>query len=537
MGKKIYSGDENKEKLLEGVNDLANTVKLTMGAAGLNVIIHDPFRLPVVTKDGVTVAKSISFDEPVKDSGAKLIKQAAIKTVEIAGDGTTLSTVLAQWLIAYGYSMIKAGANPVELKKGMDRAAETVLAYLSELATPISINKQIVQIATISANNDSIIGDLIGEAFATMGNDGLLEVQESKSHETTIKVMNGIEIDKGFVSPLFANNPAKMEAELIEPYILLYEGKLSTVEPVMALLNSVAQKQKPLLIIAEDIDGEALQTFALNTVRKSLQMCAVRAPGFAVQRTDMMEDLAVVTGGTYVMEEKSMKLSSATISQLGVAEKVVVTKDKCRIVGGKGKAEDIQNRVSRIKAEAEGVEENEFLKNAMIRRAASLTDGIAVISVGGNTEAEMKERKDRVEDAKCATKAAIEEGYVAGGGATLLYISDLIKTNPGPANSFDQGISLLKEAITAPFCQILENASVDYPEYMELVKKKGYPFGYNVKTGNVENMVESGVVDPAKVIRVALENAVSVAGVFLLAGATIHETQNENNGQINSLVR
>lgn len=535
MGKKIYSGDENKRKLLEGVNELADTVKLTMGAAGLNVIIHDQFRLPHVTKDGVTVAKNISFDDPVKDSGAKLVKQAAIKTVELAGDGTTLSTVLAQALIVGGYDLINKGVNPVELKKGMEKAAEVALEEVKKLAIPVTENKQIVQIATISANNDSSIGELIGSAFATMGNEGLLEVQESKSHETTIKVMNGIEFEKGYISPLFANNQAKMEAELFEPYILLYEGKISTIEPVMPLLNAIASNNKPVLIIAEDVDGEALQTMALNTVKKNLQICVVRAPGFAAQRTDMMEDLACVTGGVYVMEEKSMKLSGVSITELGRSEKVIVTKDRCRIVGGKGDRELIEIRVARIKKEAEDIQENDFLKEATIRRAASLTNGIAVISVGGNTEAEMKERRDRVDDAKCATKAAIEEGYVAGGGATLLMVSRKLKDEI--IYGLPEGINLLADSLAIPFKQILDNAHVDANDIGASVLTKGYPYGYNVKTEAVEDMIASGVVDPAKVIRVALQNAVSVAGVFFLAGATIHETQTENNGQTNPFVR
>lgn len=526
MSKLISFDTEARETLVDGVNQLADAVVATLGPNGRNVVIGQFSGIPQSTKDGVTVAKSIELEDPIENMGAQLVKQAAIKTAEQAGDGTTTATVLARAIIDEGINMQRSN-NAVEIKRGIDVATKEVVDRLKELSEDISNENQLKQVATISANNDSFIGNLIATAFDKVGREGVITVEESKTHETTLEVVEGMQFDRGYKSPYFVTDNNTMTCQLDDPYILMYDGKINAVKELLPVLEGVSQQNKSLLIVAEDIDGEALAAMIVNKMRGILKCAAVKAPDFGERRTMVLEDMATLTGGTVISKQKGMKLDKITFDMLGTARGITITKEETTIVDGNGTEDAIAARLEEIKSQIDKAESN-YAREQLQQRLAKLAGGVAVINVGGYTEAEMKERKDRVDDALHATQAAIEEGILPGGGHALLYISTLL--NRDDLNE-DQmiGYNIVKKAITEPFYQILDNAGYEYEDQVELALtyRNEFGSGYNILTSQEVNLKQEGIIDPTKVTRCALENASSVAGTLLITECTIVEKPEE----------
>ena len=515
MAKEITFNLDARDALKKGVDALANAVKVTLGPKGRNVIIDKKFGSPTITKDGVTVAKEIELTNSIENMGAQMLKEVASKTADIAGDGTTTATVLAQSIVNTGLKNVTAGANPMDLKRGIDKAVEAVIASLKKMSKEVGDdNKKIEQVATISANNDSEIGKLIAEAMAKVKREGVITVEEAKGTETTVEIVEGMQFDRGYISPYFVTNADKMQAVLESPYILLYDKKVSNMKELLPILEKVVQTGKPLLIIAEDVDGEALATLVVNKIRGSLKIVAVKSPGFGDRRKAMMEDIAILTGGTLIAEEQGFKLENADLSYLGTCEKITIDKDNTTIVGGAGKKADITARVNQIKAQIETTT-SDYDKENLQERLAKLAGGVAVLYVGAATEVEMKEKKDRVDDALHATRAAVEEGIVAGGGVAYIRAITALDKLKGDNDDETTGIAIIKRALEEPLRQIVSNAGIEGSIVVQKVKEGKDDFGYNARSDKYENMHTAGVIDPTKVTRVALENAASVAGMLL----------------------
>ena len=515
MAKEIYFDLESRNGLKAGVDKLANAVKVTLGPKGRNVVIGKKFGAPVITKDGVSVAKEIELTDPLENMGAQLVKEVASKTATEAGDGTTTATVLAQAIMSSGMKAIATGVNPIDLKRGIDKAVEAVVDNLKSMAQIVSDNDEsIKQVATISANNDSSIGELIAHAVKVVGKDGVITVEEAKGMETELKTVEGLQFDRGYLSPYFATNAEKMEAELENPVILIYEKKISMMTDLLPILEKAVQTGRPLLIIAEDVDQEALATLVVNRVRAGLRVCAVKAPGFGDKRKEMLKDIAILTGGTAIFEELGVKLEDAELSHLGEAAKVVVSKDTCTIVDGAGEKDAIVARIKEIKTQIDS-SKSDFEKEKLQERLAKLTGGVAILYIGAASEVEMKEKKDRVDDALHATRAAIEEGIVAGGGVALIRCLTAIKQLKGSNDDETAGIQIVKRAIEEPLRQICANAGVEGSVVIKEIISASVNIGYNARTGEYENMIEAGIIDPVKVTRVALQNAASVASMIM----------------------
>ncbi len=527
MAKDLKFNIEAREQLKQGVDQLANAVKVTLGPKGRNVIIEKKFGAPQITKDGVTVAKEIELADAFQNTGAQLVKSVASKTGDDAGDGTTTATVLAQSIITTGLKNVAAGANPMDLKRGIDKAVAKVVEHIKAQSEQVGDNyDKIEQVATVSANNDEEIGKLIADAMKKVSKDGVITIEEAKSRETTIGVVEGMQFDRGYLSPYFVTNTEKMECEMENPLILIYDKKISSLQEFLPILNPAAQTNRPILVIAEDVESEALTTLVVNRLRAQLRICAVKAPGFGDRRKAMLEDIAVLTGGVVISEEKGLKLEQATIEMLGSAEKVTITKDNTTIVGGKGEKQNIQDRVNQIKNEIKNTT-SDYDKEKLQERLAKLSGGVAVLYVGAASEVEMKEKKDRVDDALCATRAAIEEGIVPGGGVALIRAIDSLEALEGENADETTGIKIIKRAIEEPLRQIVENAGLEGSVVVEKVRNQKGDFGYNARKDSYENLRESGIIDPAKVCRVALENAASIAGMFLTTECVICDAKED----------
>ena len=514
MAKEIHFNTESRENLRKGVDVLANAVKVTLGPKGRNVILDKKFGAPTVTKDGVSVAKEIELKDPVENMGAQLVKEVASKTADDAGDGTTTATVLAQAIFNTGIKNVAAGANPMDLKRGIDKAVQEVVKNLQSQSKDIKDSSEISQVATVSANNDHEIGKMIADAMDKVGKDGVITVEEAKGTETEVKTVEGMQFDRGYLSPYFVTNSDKMEAELENPYILIYDKKISAMKELLPVLEAVSQTGKPLLIIAEDIEGEALATIVVNKIRGALKVAAVKAPGFGDRRKAMLEDIAILTGGTVISEERGYKLESATIDYLGTAEKVNIDKDNTTVVSGAGKKDDIVARVNQLKKQIDTTT-SEYDKEKLQERLAKLSGGVAILYVGAATEVEMKEKKDRVDDALHATRAAVQEGIVAGGGTAFLRsVSSLDKLN---LENDDQntGVLIVKTALESPIRTIVENSGGEGSVIIQKIKEGKGDFGYNAAIDKFESMFKAGIIDPTKVSRLALENAASIAGLLI----------------------
>ena len=527
MAKDLKFNIEAREQLKQGVDQLADAVKVTLGPKGRNVIIEKKFGAPHITKDGVTVAKEIELADPFQNTGAQLVKSVASKTGDDAGDGTTTATVLAQSIVATGLKNVAAGANPMDLKRGIDKAVAKVVESIKEQSEQVGDNyEKIEQVATVSANNDSEIGKLIADAMKKVSKDGVITIEEAKSRETTIGVVEGMQFDRGYLSPYFVTNTEKMECEMESPLILIYDKKISNLQEFLPILNPAAQTGRPILVIAEDVESEALTTLVVNRLRAQLKICAVKAPGFGDRRKAMLEDIAILTGGIVISEEKGLKLEQATLEMMGSAEKVTITKDNTTIVGGKGTKENIQDRVNQIKNEIKNTT-SDYDKEKLQERLAKLSGGVAVLYVGAASEVEMKEKKDRVDDALCATRAAIEEGTIPGGGVALIRAIDCLENFEGDNADETTGVKIVKRAIEEPLRQIVENAGLEGSVVVEKVRNQKGDFGYNARKDTYENLRESGIIDPAKVCRVALENAASIAGMFLTTECVICDAKED----------
>lgn len=527
MAKDITFNLDARDALKRGVDALANAVKVTLGPKGRNVIIDKKFGSPAITKDGVTVAKEIELSHPVENMGAQLLKEVASKTADAAGDGTTTATVLAQAIVTAGLKNVAAGANPMDLKRGIDKAVAAVVENLKKQSTPIgNDNKKIEQVATISANNDNSVGKLIAEAMKAAGKEGIITVEEAKGTADELKTVEGMQFDRGYVSPYFVTDADKMEAVLDNPLILIYDKKISSMKEILPILEKAVQTGKPILIIAEDLDGEALATLVVNKIRGSLKIAAVKAPGFGDRRKAMLEDIAILTGGTLISEERGYKLEAAELNMLGKAEKVTIDKDNTTIVGGSGKKADITARVNQIKAQIESTT-SDYDREKLEERLAKLAGGVAVIYVGAATEVEMKEKKDRVDDAKAATQAAVEEGIVPGGGVAYIRSIAALEKMKGANEDETTGIQIVKRAIEEPLRQICANSGLEGSIVVQKVKEGKDDFGFNARTEVFENLLKAGVIDPTKVSRVALENAASVAGMLLTTDCVLAEKKEE----------
>ena len=529
MAKDIKFNVEARNGLKAGVDALANAVKVTLGPKGRNVIISKPFGSPQVTKDGVTVAKHIELEDPLENMGAQMVKEVASKTNDLAGDGTTTATVLAQAIVTEGLKNVAAGANPMDLKRGIDKAVTSIVAELEAAAIEVGDDvEMITHIATISANSDTIIGDLISNAFNKVGNHGVITVEEAKGMETYVKLVEGMQFENGYLSPYFVTNPDNMSCELENPYILLMDRKISTMKDLLPILEPVSQSGRALLIVAEDVDGEALATLVVNKLRGGLKIAAVKAPAFGIRRKDMLEDLAVLTGGTVISEERGVSIEDVDISMLGSAENVTVSRDNTTIVNGKGDGDKLIARIEQVKGQIEATS-NTYDAELFSERLAKLDGGVAVLYVGAASEVEMREKKDRVDDALAATKAAIEEGVVIGGGVELLKASKILiyETN---FNDESTGIDIVARALRSPFRTICENAGVSADVKMESVLSRGDGFGYNAKTDEYVDMLDAGIIDPKKVTRIALENAASVAGMILTTECALIKTGEDQMG-------
>ena len=523
MAKEIHFDVEARDGLKRGVDALANAVKVTLGPKGRNVIIEKSFGGPAITKDGVSVAKEIELEDKIENLGAQMVKEVASKTADVAGDGTTTATVLAQAIVNQGLKNVAAGANPMDLKRGINKAVEMVVAHLKEVSQEVGdSDAKIEQVASISANNDSAIGKLIAEAMAKVKKEGVITVEEAKGTETYVDVVEGMQFDRGYLSPYFVTNTDKMITEMESPYILIYDKKISTMKELMPILEPVAQTGRPFLIIAEDVDGEALGTLVVNKIRGSLKVAAVKAPGFGDRRKAMLEDIAILTGGTVISEERGFKLENATVDMLGAAEKVSMDKDNTTIVNGAGSKDDIETRVGQIKAQIETTT-SDYDREKLQERLAKLAGGVAVLYVGAASEVEMKEKKDRVDDALAATRAAIEEGIVPGGGVALVRASSALEGLEGDNADETTGMGIVARAIEEPLRQIVANAGLEGSVVVAKVREGEGDFGFNAKTDEYCNMFEAGIIDPTKVTRVALENAASVSSLLLTTEATIVE--------------
>ena len=527
MAKDIKYDLEARDALKRGVDALANAVKVTLGPKGRNVIIEKKFGTPQSTKDGVTVAKEVELTHPIENMGAQLLKEVASKTADIAGDGTTTATVLAQAIISAGFKNVAAGANPMDLKRGIDKAVEVAVESFKKQSKQVGNDiKKIEQVATISANNDSTIGKLIADAMAKVKKEGVITVEEAKGTETYVEVVEGMQFDRGYISPYFITDPDKMEAVLENPLILIYDKKISNMKELLPILEKAVQTGKPILIIAEDVDGEALATLVVNKLRGTLKVAAVKAPGFGDRRKAMLEDIAILTGGRVISEEMGMKLELADLSYLGKAEKVTIDKDNTTIVGGAGKKADITARINQIKAQIETTT-SDYDREKLQERLAKLAGGVAVLYVGAASEVEMKEKKDRVDDALAATRAAVEEGIVPGGGIAYIRAAAALEKLKGETEDETTGIQIVRRALEEPLRQICQNAGLDGSIIVQKVKEGKDDFGFNARTEKFENLFEAGVIDPTKVARVALQNAASVAGILLTTECVLAEKKEE----------
>lgn len=527
MAKDIKFDVESRDALKRGVDALANAVKVTLGPKGRNVVLEKSFGTPHVTKDGVSVAKEIELADPIENLGAQMVKEVASKTNDVAGDGTTTATVLAQAIVREGLKNVAAGANPMDLKRGIDKAVTAVVANLKEQSQEVGDSSdKIKQVASISANNDETIGSLISEAFAKVGKEGVITVEEAKGTDTTVDVVEGMQFDRGYQSPYFVTNPDKMIAELDNPYILLYDKKISNLQDILPVLEPVAQSGRPLLIISEEVEGQALATLVVNRLRGSLKIAAVKAPGFGDRRKAMLEDIAILTGGTVISEERGYSLENATLDMLGTAEKVQIDKDNTTIVNGAGDEGQIKARVNEIKAQVES-STSDYDKEKLQERLAKLAGGVAVLYVGAASEVEMKEKKDRIDDALHATRAAVEEGIVAGGGVAYVRALSSLENLKGENADETTGVNIVRRAIEEPLRQIVINAGGEGSVVVAKVKEGKGDFGYNAKTDVYENMFEAGIIDPTKVTRVALENAASVSGMLITTEAVITEIKKD----------
>ena len=525
--KDVVFGDNARVKMVEGVNILANAVKVTLGPKGRNVVIERSFGGPTITKDGVTVAKEIELKDKLQNMGAQMVKEVAAKTADIAGDGTTTATVLAQAIISAGLKNVASGANPMDLKRGIDKAVSEVVKNLKKLSKEVgSDNNKIKQIATISANNDETIGTLIAEAMKVVGNDGVITVEEAKGTETEVKTVEGMQFDRGYLSPYFVTNTDKMIAEMEKPFILICEKKISNMKELLPVLEPVVQNGRSLLIIAEDVDGEALATLVVNRLRGSLKVAAVKAPGFGDRRKAMLEDIAILTGGQVISEERGMTLENTTLDMLGTAEKIEIDKDNTTIINGAGKKADIQARVAQIKTQIEATT-SDYDREKLQERLAKLAGGVAVLYVGAPTEVEMKEKKDRVDDALAATRAAVEEGIVPGGGVALIRAIESLDKLKGENDDELTGIQIVKRAAEEPLRQIIANAGGEGAIIVQKVKEGKDDFGYNARTEVYEKLYKAGVIDPTKVTRIAVENAASIASMLLTTECVIVDQPEE----------
>ncbi len=523
MSKQIFFEIEARNKMKKGVDALANAVKVTLGPKGRNVVIEKKFGAPSVTKDGVTVAKEIELDDPIENMGAQMVKEVASKTADIAGDGTTTATVLAQSIISEGLKNLAAGANPMDLKRGIDKAVAAVVESLKKQSVAVGDNNdKIEQVASISANNDESIGKLIAQAMTKVGKEGVITVEEAKGTDTTVEVVEGMQFDRGYISPYFVTNSEKMEVELENPYILIYDKKISSMKDILHILEKVAQGGRPLLIIAEDLEGEALATLVVNKLRGTLKVAAVKAPGFGDRRKEMLQDLAVLTKGIVISEEQGYKLESADLTYLGEASSVTIDKDNTTIVGGKGVKKDITARVNQIKAQIETTT-SDYDKEKLQERLAKLSGGVAVLYIGAATELEMKEKKDRVNDALHATRAAVEEGIVPGGGVAYIRAIESLENLKGLNEDETTGIQIVKRAVEEPLRQIVINSGVEGSIVVQKIKEGKGDFGFNARTEVYENLMAAGVIDPTKVTRIALENAGSIAGMLLTTECVISD--------------
>ncbi|RKX66506.1 chaperonin GroEL [candidate division TA06 bacterium] len=522
----LYS-EEARRKILSGVNKLANAVIVTLGPRGRNVAIDKKFGAPTITKDGVTVAKEIELKDPFENMGAQMVKEVASKTSDVAGDGTTTATLLAKSIYSEGLKMVTAGSNPMELKKGIDKAVNVVVERLNKISKPVSDKKEIAQVGSISANNDSEIGNIIADAMDKAGKDGVITVEEGKGLSMELDIVEGMQFDRGYISPYFVTDTEKMIAELDDPYILIYDKKISVMKDILPLLEKIVQQGKPLLIIAEDIEGEALATLVVNKIRGTLSCVAVKAPGYGDRRKAMLEDIAIVTGGQVISEEKGLKLENATINDLGRAKKVKIDKENTTIVDGQGNVEDIKARISQIKAQIE-TSTSDYDKEKLQERLAKLAGGVAVIKIGAATEVEMKEKKARVEDALHATRAAVEEGIVPGGGVALIRAIPAVEKLAGKLKGDEKiGAQIVARALVAPLKQLVTNAGLESSIIVERVKKAGTYIGYNVAKDKFEHLVKAGVIDPTKVTRSALQNAASISSMLLTTEALITDLPEE----------
>jgi chaperonin GroEL len=521
MAKQIFFDIEARNKMKKGVDTLANAVKVTLGPKGRNVVIEKKFGAPSVTKDGVTVAKEIELEDAIENMGAQMVKEVASKTADIAGDGTTTATVLAQAIISEGLKNVAAGANPMDLKRGIDKAVAKVIENLKGQSQTVgNDSKKIEQVATISANSDSEIGKLIATAMGKVGKEGVITVEEAKGTDTTVDVVEGMQFDRGYISPYFVTNSEKMEAELQNPYILIYDKKISAMKDILHILEKVAQSGRPLVIIAEDLEGEALATLVVNKLRGTLKVAAVKAPGFGDRRKEMLTDIAILTAGTVVSEEQGFKLENADLTYLGQAASVTIDKDNTIVVGGKGKKADIVARVNQIKAQIENTT-SDYDREKLQERLAKLSGGVAVLYVGAATEVEMKEKKDRVDDALHATRAAVEEGIVPGGGVAYIRAVESLEKLKGANEDEATGIQIVKRAIEEPLRQIVVNSGIEGSIVVQKIKEGKGDFGFNARTEVYENLFKAGVIDPTKVSRVALENAASIAAMLLTTECVI----------------
>jgi chaperonin GroEL len=528
MAKEIKFDIEARDALKRGVDALANAVKVTLGPKGRNVVIDKKFGSPTITKDGVTVAKEIELEDAVENMGAQMVKEVASKTADIAGDGTTTATVLAQEIVSTGLKNVAAGANPMDLKRGIDKAVKAVVKELQKQSIEVGDNlNKIEQVASISANNDNAIGALIAEAMAKVKKEGVITVEEAKGTDTTVEVVEGMQFDRGYLSPYFVTNAEKMEAELDNPFILIYDKKISNMKDVLPILEQTTQSGRPILIIAEDVDGEALATLVVNKIRGSLKIAAVKAPGFGDRRKAMLEDIAILTGGTVISEERGFKLENTTLEMLGQTDKIVIDKDNTTVVNGKGEKDAITLRVNQIKAQMESTT-SDYDREKLQERLAKLAGGVAVLYVGAASEVEMKEKKDRVDDALHATRAAVEEGIVPGGGVALVRAAKALNSIKAENEDEKTGVQIITKAIEAPIRQIVANAGGEGAVIVSKIQEGKADFGYNAKTDTFEHMLEAGIIDPTKVTRVALENAASVAAMLLTTECVLADIPEDN---------
>jgi chaperonin GroEL len=527
MAKELLFNIDARDQLKKGVDELANAVKVTLGPKGRNVVIEKKFGAPQISKDGVTVAKEIELADPYQNTGAQLAKSVASKTGDDAGDGTTTATVLAQAIVSEGLKNVTAGANPMDLKRGIDKAVANVVKTIKDMSEKVGNNyDKIEQVATVSANNDPEIGKLIADAMRKVSKDGVITIEEAKGTDTTIGVVEGMQFDRGYLSPYFVTDAEKMECVMENPYILIHDKKISNLKELLPILEPAVQSGRPLLIVAEDVDSEALTTLVVNRLRAQLKICAVKAPGFGDRRKAMLEDIAILTGGTVISEEKGLKLEQATMEMLGSCEKVTINKDTTTIVKGAGESQAISDRIAQIKAEMQNTTSS-YDKEKLQERLAKLSGGVAVLYVGAASEVEMKEKKDRVDDALCATRAALEEGLVPGGGVTYIRAAEKLDGMKGENADETTGIQIIKRAIEEPLRQIVENAGKEGAVVVQKVREGKDDFGYNARTDKYENLHAAGVVDPAKVTRVALENAASIAGMFLTTECVVVEKKED----------